>query len=185
MGRNDKLRIKQEYKQAKKRRFMLPPYVYLSYLVVCTLLLTGVSFAGYISTASGSDSGRTAAGIVAVTHDENTTLALDRPDGAATEATSEFNFSVSNSISEVTIQYDIVVSLDKALPDGITMELDGVPCSGSNDNTYTFSDIGTFDAGVSKSIPHKLTFQGDFDIYHTPGSAEFPIHISVYAEQID
>lgn len=179
------MKIKQENKQNKKQIFPLPIHVYLSYLVVCTLLLTGVSFSSYISSASAGDSAQVAAGVVVVNYDTNTEIELKRPTDNNHEVTKNFNFSVSNSVSEVAIQYDVVVMLEKALPEGITMKLDGTSCSGNSSNTYTFSNMGTFEAGTVKSIPHQLTFTGDFNVYNTPGEAEFPIKISVYAKQID
>lgn len=42
----------------KKRR--IPLSVYLSYLLVATLLVTGVTFSGYITTATGGDEARVA-----------------------------------------------------------------------------------------------------------------------------
>lgn len=178
------MKTRQNEKQSKKRIFPLPLHVYLSYLAVCALLFTGVSFSSYLFTANGEDAARAAAGIVVVAHDLNTTIPLE-PSPDSNQISSQFNFSVSNNTSEVAIRYDVVVTLDQALPDGITMQLDGKPCSGNVNNTYTFLNIGSFEAGTMKSFPHQLTFTGDFDTYNTPGEADFQIKISVFAEQID
>lgn len=167
-----------------KSRPHLPLHVYLSYLLIGTFLLTGVSFARYISFADGSDSARVAAGTVVVTYDGDAAIEMIRPtdDGILME---NFNFYVSNSGSEVAIQYDLVVELDAPLPDGVTMTLDGEPCEGNSDNIYTFTNMGTFAAGVETINPHTLTFTGDFSEYQTPGVFTYPITISVLATQID
>lgn len=176
--------MKIKIKQLKKRIFPLPFYVYLSYLVMCTLLLTGVSFSRYISIANGNDSAHAANGGVSVNCDSNMVIEMDYPrDG--NEIIKQFYFSVSNNVSDVAIQYDVVVTLEKELPAGITMQLDGKPCSGNSENIYSFSNMGVFEAGTVKSIVHELTFTGNFDVYKTLGEVEFPINISVYAEQVD
>ena len=179
------MKIKGKNRPLKRCLFPLPLPIYLSYLVVCTLLLTGVSFSSYLSTTNATDSARVAAGIVSVTYDSATVIEMERPT-MGDMVTKQFHFSVSNQVSEVAIRYDVVVTLGEALPKGITMELDGKPCSGNTDNTYTFSNMGTFEAGTSTSFSHKLTFTGDFAVYQPlEEEAEFPINISVYAEQID
>ncbi|MGI5958072.1 MAG: hypothetical protein ACOX60_01470 [Massiliimalia sp.] len=180
------MRIRRESQPLKKQKFPFLLPVSLIYLIVCTLLWTGVSFSSYISSANGSDKARVAAGIVSVSHNSNIVIELKCPDdGADKTVTNQFNFSVSNGASEVAMQYDVVVTLDKALPNGITMKLDGKPYSGNTGNQYTFSNAGTFEANKHQSIPHQLTFIGNFDEYKTPGIAEFPITISVYTEQIN
>lgn len=170
-------------KSSKKGSRQLPLYVYLAYLLVCTFLLTGVSFSRYISSANGSDSARVAEGIVVVTHDANTTIEMDRPGGTNSTTSEEFKFRVSNSVSEVDIQYDVVVKLDEALPAGVTMTVDGNPCSGNSNNTYTFSSMGTFAAGEEKTNTHTLSFMGNYDVIWE--QSERDITISVQAEQID
>lgn len=177
-----------QYEQMKNRRGKLPLHVYLAYLLVCTFLLTGVSFSRYISSASGNDSARVAAGLVAVNHDETTTMEMDRA-GGDTVQTRVFSFSVSNVQSEVAIHYDLVLKLDQFLPNGVTISLY------KNDDTNplgTFSadstqlsvpNAGVFQAGVYSTDQYKLTFQGDFDIIGQ--DYDRVVNISVKAEQID
>lgn len=169
---------------SQKSRLHLPLHVILAYLLVCSLLLTGVSFSRYISSEGGSDNARVAAGAVVVSYDDDTIVEMMRPedDGTLTE---DFHFSVSNTVSEVAIQYDLVVKLDNPLPDGVSMALDGTSCTDSGDHTYTFANMGTFAAGVEATHTHTLSFTGDFGIYQTPGEVEYPVTISVLAEQID
>lgn len=179
------MRIKEKNKQSKRRLFPLPLYVYLIYFMVCTLLLTGISFSGYVSTSAGSDSASAAAGLVTVSYDENSTkLNMIRPsnDGVLVE---NFTFDVSNNISEVAIRYDVVVTLNQPLRNGVTMRLDGVECSGNTNNMYKFSNIGTFEAGVKKTNTHTLSFAGDFDTI-SPGTDDtYDIQIKINSQQID
>lgn len=172
-------------KQKQKKRKRLPLHVYLGYLMVCSLLFTGVSFAGYVSRSNGSDSARVAKGVVTVSYDDRTFMELERPedDGVRTE---QFKFYVSNGASEVAIRYDVVVTLDQALKDGVTMQLDGMKGAVSDDKkTYTFSNVGIFEAGVSDTKTHTLSFAGDF--YEiSPGTDDmYQIKISIHSQQID
>lgn len=181
------MKIENKSRKSIKRIFPLPFYVYLSYLVICTLLLTGVSFSSYISGADASDSARVAAGLVTVSYNENTTtVEMERPaDPDNQMETKGFSFNVSNCESEVAIRYDVIVTLEKTLPNGVTMTLDGEECFGNADNTYTFSNMGTFEAGVQNTRTHTLSFTGDFTTYDTDGTYEYPVTISVRSEQID
>lgn len=181
------MKIENKSRKSIKRIFPLPFYVYLSYLVICTLLLTGVSFSSYISGADASDSARVAAGLVTVSYGENTTtVEMKRPEDPDNQIeTKAFYFYVSNSKSEVAIRYDVVVTLKETLPDGVTMTLDDKACSGNADNTYTFSNMGTFEAGVQDTKTHVLSFKGDFNKYNTEGEFSYPVTISVHSEQID
>ena len=171
-----------QLKFSPKGSLHLPLHVYLIYLLVCTFLLTGVSFSRYISSANGSDSACVAAGIVIVTHDSNTAIELNRPSDDG-EMTQSFNFEVSNHDSEVAIRYDVVVKLDDAMPTGVTMTLDGEPCSENIGNTYVFSNMGEFEAQKTETRFHTLSFSGDYQKIQEQSERE--IILSVQAEQID
>lgn len=164
----------------------LPLPVWLAYLLVCTLLLTGVSFARYITTANGGDTARVAAGLVTVNYEESDAeIRLERPTGNSVE-TNKFEFSVSNGSSEVAIRYDVVVTLDMPLKDGITMKLDGQTGTATGEeNQYVFSNVGTFAAGENETIPHTLSFEGDFGTIQKDMNDTYKIEISVRSQQID
>ena len=121
------MRLKLKHHPEIKPRFRLPLHVYMIYLLICTFLLTGVSFARYIATGSGSDSARIAAGTVEVSHDSNTKIEITRPTDDA-PVTKGFSFTVSNKNSEVAIRYDVIVTLNEPLPEGVSMTVDGKPC---------------------------------------------------------
>ena len=173
-----------KHSQNKKRKPVLPLRAYLGHLLICTLLLTGVSFARFVTASSNADSARVAAGVVTVGYDGNTYMELIRPwdDGTLTE---EFTFSVSNGASEVAIRYDVVVKLSQPLGTGVTMTLDGQPITAVADNTYTFSNVGTFEAGVSETNTHTLSFSGDFMTIPSGTDDIYNIQISIYSQQID
>lgn len=166
----------------------LPLSVWLAYLLVCTLLLTGVSFARYTVTNSGDDTARAAAGQVTVDWADNTniTLAASSTDGAE----ASYTFSVSNNGSEVAIQYDVVVTMQEPLPQGVTMKLDGESCTKSDESTgeavYEFSDVDIFEANGDRTNNHILTFAKESGS-STSGTEnkEYNIQIAVRAQQID
>ena len=184
MGMSDKMKIRQENNRSIKRKFSTPIQVYLAYMLLCTMLLTAVSFSRYRVSGNADDVARVAAGVVEVTYDDNTNISLVRPsnDGTLVE---DFNFEVSNKNSEVAIGYDVVVQLDQALKDGVTMTLDGQTVTAEADNTYTFSSMGTFTAGVSETKEHTLSFAGDFDTIKPGTDDTYNITISIRSQQID
>lgn len=176
--------IEQYEQKEKKSKKRLPLQAYLAYLLVCTFLLAGVSFSRYITFANGSDSARVAAGVVTVSFGDNTNMEMERPadDGTQTE---NFQFSVSNSDSEVAIRYDVVVTLDQTLGTGVTMTLDGNPGTEGADHTYTFSNMGTFLPGEQSTRTHTLSFVGDFASIPSGTDDIYKIQITIRSQQID
>lgn len=169
-------------------RRLLP--VWLAYLLVCALLLTGVSFACWRTGADGTDTARAAAGCVTVQYDpSNTTLALKR-DSVDDVKTEEFAFQVINSGSEVAIRYDLVVKLDEALPEGASLALyrDGEdtplallkPDGGAE---WTIPNAGVFEAGTAQTDGFTLVFAGDFEQIWE--NSERKLSLVIHAEQID
>lgn len=175
-----------------------PPLVQLAYLFVFSLLLTGVSFSYYVSTSSGGAGAQVAGGMLTV---EDLSWAAPRsltlgPDPGS----ASWDFAVANSrgdeVSQVTLQYDVVLKLEKPLPDGVTVWLDGREGqpdtdlwglwfdSGSSGCTcYTFEEAGWFEAGMGASQTHTVRFE-------TSGAAlsedsSIPFTITVRAEQMD
>ena len=175
MRRNDR-------NSSPKAPFRLPLRAYLAYLLVCTLSLTGVSFSRFVASAGGGDSARVAAGALVVTWDDPTSLEMDRPAGGEATAREEFRFSVSNGGSEVAMSYDVVVTLDQPLPDGVTMELDGRACA-TGGTTCTFPHTGTLEGGKWDTQSHTLAFVGDYEAIGEPSQRE--IVLSVRAWQLD
>lgn len=175
---------RRKQKSSNRGKFRLPLHVYLAYLLVCTFLMTGVSFSRYVSRASAGDAARVASGGITVTGAAaGTNLVLSNDQQSAT-----YQFRVSNTTSgtqsEVAIRYDVVVTLDEALPDGVTVQLDRESRSSNNGTQYTFSNVGTFPAGSSPAQEHTLTFSCN-DLAPSKYDYTTNITITVRAEQID
>lgn len=163
-------------------------------IAVCVLLIAaiatlsvGITLAKMVSTASGSDSAQVAAFIVEATGEDTDTLEIDC--GKA-DRTVSYTFAVTNTkdgkTAEVAFSYNVIVTLPEALPDGITMTLDGKTGTASSDNkTVTFADKGHFEAGSSQTNTHRLVFSvPDADSILQDYVFENTI-VSIRAEQLD
>lgn len=173
------MRIPFFHKELSCLPFLLGPV----YLLVCFLLLVGVSFCRYTTGTGGSDSARAAAWDVEVTYTGDSleqTMVRPSDDGVKTVS---YPFTVT-SHSETALQYDLELLLANPLPDGVTAELDGTPITFS-DCKCTVPNAGVLAAGSNVSKQHTLSFMGDFSTI-TPGTDQnIPITITVQAEQID
>lgn len=169
----------------KKSRKRLPVSAYLGYLLICTLVLTGVSFAKFATTAGGSDSARVAAFVVEATGKEKDTLTIDCGAGSttATYTLTVKNNNASEKVSEVAISYDVVLALPEDLPNGLTVTLDGNTGTVS-EKKITFANVGTFAAGTSASKTHKLTVTANPNVVTNDITLD-NISVNVIAEQID
>lgn len=169
--------------QRKLPQYRLPLHVYLLYLLVVSFLLTGMSLSRYVTATSGGDTARVAGTAVSTQVTQgNGSIALTQPG-----ATAGYSFSVTNSrggtISQVALQYDVIVEVGEPLPAGVELRLDGK--TGQLDpegKTYTFVDVGTFGAGNEDTHPHTLTFAAT-DVLDEVVSIN--VTVSVRAEQID
>lgn len=159
----------------------------LAYLLLCTLLLTGVSFSRYITGTGADDQARAAAWEVEVSYTgDSTEQTMERPADDGLETVS-YPFTVTNH-SETALQYDLEIQLDKSLPNGVTAELDGnaISFSEGNSTVCTVPNAGSLAAESDASQQHTLSFTGDFDTTISPGTdEEIQITITVDAVQID
>lgn len=154
----------------------------LAYLLLCTLLLTGVSFSRYITGTGADDQARAAAWEVEVTYTGNSPVqTIDRPTNDGVEEVI-FPFTVT-SHSETALQYDLEIQLDQTLPNGVTAKLDGTAVTFA-DCKCTVSNAGTLAAGSNVSKKHTLSFAGDYEQINS-GSDDIQITITVDAVQID
>lgn len=174
-------------------RARLPLSAYLSYLLVATLLFTGVSFSKFASTASGSDSATVARVVINGTETTTAnTITLDKPNGSTTAS---YSFSVSNAkngtVSEVSLSYKIIVNLPDALPTGVTVNLvksgstaEHTATISNSNKTYTFSNSSfTFPAGSAATHSYTLNFVGGGSLVES--KILNGITVSVTAEQIN
>lgn len=101
--------------QKTKRKHKLPLTAVLSYLIVVTLVATGVSLSAYVSTASGGDEARVAKFNIVVTDNGQTTLTKNFT-AAIRPGDTLGTFDVKNG-SEVAVQYSAkVINLTNNLP---------------------------------------------------------------------
>lgn len=179
------MKLKLLKKSSKYEKKHLPFPVYLSYCLIIALLLTSVTSARYLSSMSGSDNADVAKWVVDVKYDSLDKVEMERPsnDGPKEEKYSFYvkNFK-GNVVSEVALQYDIIITLDNALPNGVTIKLNNKELSFDN-NKCILNDVGIIPALTPTSIDYELSFIGDFDIICSNYTRN--ISIQVDAQQID
>ena len=160
---------------------------------VCILLITaivtltvGITLAKMISTAGGSDSIQVAAFIVEAEEGTPSDLKIDC---AATDKTASYAFAITNTkdgkTAEVSVKYDLIVTLPEALPAGVTMTVNGNAASASADNkSFTFTNAGTLPAG--KAVTHNCTllFTADTNLVEEDFRIA-GIKVDIHAEQVD
>ncbi len=161
-----------------KKFHFLPLYVYISYLFICTLLFTGLTFSGYISESYGKDEA-VVAGCYIITEGDNRDALIECGDGKSNSYI--YRFSV-NSESEVALEYDIMVDLGENLPEGLTMKLDDKNYSDYIDGKYVFENVDIFKAEENKKYDHNLIFN-----VNSENNIDTSLNVSVlvYAQQID
>ena len=176
-----KYRNTREYKKAAR----LPLSAYLSYLLVATMVFTGVSFSKFATTASGSDSARVARFSVSAAPASGQAQALSLDLNSATGITSDhYAFTVASD-SEVMVAYTVTVDLKTQLPTGVTMTLTladtgSVEMTKVSDTVYTYSSELVF----QDSHNYTLTFTGDPETV-TAATTLTGITVTVTAEQMD
>ncbi len=145
----------------KRRKKRLPASAYLAYLVICTLVVGGVSFAKFTQTASGSDNAWVAVFAVDGSGSETDMTAIDcttRLD--PNQLSSDYQFSVTNvengKTSEVMMDYTVQLKLvDGAqLPKGVTVAL-----TYQDENGHTSSVTGVWDPEKKAYV-----FDGNFTL---------------------
>ena len=112
-------------------------------LLILVMLSTGMvagRYARYISTATGSGGVGVAKYDISVSAQSSNNLTL------ASNAPANYTFTVT-SCSEVSVEYDLVIILPKALPDGITISLSNGTTNvdlTAEGNQYVAVKAGTF-----------------------------------------
>lgn len=149
-------------------------------------LMVGITLAKMVSTASGSDSAQVAAFIVEAGEGTPSNLKIDCNEE---NKTATYAFAVTNTkdgkTAEVSVKYDLIVTLPEALPAGVTMTVNGNAASASADNkTFTFTNAGTFPAGVSETDQCTLTFTADTNLVEEDFQIA-GIKVDIHAEQVD
>ncbi len=175
----------------KKRGLHIPLQVWLCYLLVATMLCTGVTFAKYTSTASGSDSARVAKwGVVVAPVADDTTVTINEENESTEDQSRSYEFTVTSE-AEVSLEYKLEVVFPEALPTGLSIQMDDkdATATSADKTTFTFAG-GTIAAGDSdKTREHTLTVTAKLGTAADGAlAADFlnkNVTINVIAEQID
>ena len=154
----------------KKKTATGPLLLRIALILLCmtlfsTSMLSGL-YAKYIAKNNGEDSAR-----VAKFNVEAAGLSGDiTVDASIGQTNGEYKFTVTNK-SEVAVSYDLVVTFDQALPDGVSLTLQGYGLSITDGNTVTFSKIASLAPGMV-GTEHTLTFQLDLNAFTEEVSGE-------------
>jgi len=182
-----KLKSRSKDQQAKKR---LPLFTYLTYLLVATIVFTGVTFSGYISTSSGSDEACVAF-VTAVA--SGTPLSVNNVIDPASNTPFEYKVTVSNAkdgkVSEVTLAYTIFIDLPPNFPpmditvsDAVKDVVNSTETSLVFKSSKQLSVDPALGSGGSTN-EHIISFAGTNE---TVGAySDLPVSIRVIAEQVD
>ena len=135
---------------------------FASIILFATLLATasGVSLAKIFSSSNGGDNAQVSVMVVDLKGGSSDNLTIDCGQGIATAS---YNFAITNTkdgkTAELSFKYDVIVSLPEALPEGISITVDGQNGTTSPDRkTVTIADVGRFTAGNSQTHEHTLVF---------------------------
>ena len=175
-----------EHSYPARYRFWIP-LIAVVYLLVIFSLLFGITAARFRAGANGSAQIRIASFAANAATVTGGDLAIDC---AADETTATYTFSVSNYkdgiTAEVDIGYWVTVTLSSPLPNGLTMSIDGISGTASDDGlVYSFeSDTWIMTAGTQQTANHTLTFTVDPDAITDSVQIE-NVNVSVTVEQIN
>lgn len=167
-----------------KTQSFLPKFIFLC--IITTSIVTTLSFSKYQSTVNGSTSTvKASKPILNVTIAENQeeSLVID-----CNEENTSVNYNIvvsnteSNVISEVSLKYDVILTLPSTAPNGLTIKMDDKSLT-QKGNIYTTENAGQFNPSITNENTHTLTFTADPDIARSCNLED--ITITVYAEQID
>lgn len=157
-------------------------------VLFATLLASasGVSFAKNLSSSTGDDNAQVSALIMDLRVSSSDNLTIDCGQGIMT---TEYNFTVTNTkdgkTAETSFKYDVIVTLPEALPEGISITVDGKIGTASSDRKkVTIKDVGRFAAGNSQTHDHSLVFSVVNEAFLLRDYVFANISVSVRAEQV-
>lgn len=156
-------------------------------IVFATLLAAvGVSFAKNLLSSSGGDNAQVSVLIIDLKGSSSDNLTIDCGQGIKV---AEYDFAVTNTkdgkTAETSFKYDVIVTLNEALPNGLSITVDGKSGTVSSDEkTVTFTDVGRFAAGNSQKHEHILAFSVVNASFLSQDYAFANTSVSVRAEQV-
>lgn len=156
-------------------------------IIFATLLAAvGVSFAKNLLSSSGGDNAQVSVLIIELKGSSSDNLTIDCGQGINV---AEYDFAVTNTkdvkTAETSFRYDVIVTLNEALPKGLSITVDGKSGTVSSDEkTVTFTDVGRFEAGNSQQHEHVLAFSVVDEVFLSRDYVFANTSVSVRAEQI-
>lgn len=159
----------------------------LFFIIITTGLVTTYSISSFRSDVTNNSTARIAKFIVKTTENSNKDLAIDCNSSNTMNAT--YSFTVTNQensiISDVAINYDVVVKFSEKLLDGTTLILtteNGNKTASGGQTEYVFENAGTFSATNGKSNSHTLTINATTDVN---SYFDGTMKVSVRAKQVN
>ena len=155
-------------------------------LVILLAAASGVSFAKNLSSSNGGDSAQVSGFIIDLRGSSSDNLTIDCGQKITTAA---YNFTVTNTkdgkTAETSFKYDVIVTLTEALPEGVSITVDGTAGTASSDRKkITITDVGRFAAGTSQTHDHTLTFSVVDESFLSRDYVFANTSVSVRAEQV-
>ncbi len=146
----------------------------------------GVSFAKNLSSSSGGDNARVSVLIMDARGSSSDNLTIDCGQGFTKTS---YNLAVTNTkdgkTAELSFKYDVIVTFNEALPEGVSISVDKINGTVSSDRkTVTISDVGRFAAGISETREHTMVFSVVNASFLLHDYVFENINVSVRAEQI-
>lgn len=167
----------------KNKQSFIPKLIFL--YIITTSIVTTLSFSKYQTTVLGTNTVRVSKPVLNVEFDENQKKS-QTIDCNIENTVVNYNIIISNSnnnnISEVSLGYDVIITLPIEDVDGLSIEIDGIKAT-KEKNRYTIKNVGEFTPGQKSEHKHILTFKADSEVIRSCNLNN--AKITVYAEQID
>ena len=146
--------------ETKRRYGVRLAFALVILLAILLAAASGVSFAKNLSSSSGGDNAQVSVLIIDLKGSSSDNLTIDCGQGITTAA---YNFTVANTkdgkTAEISFRYDVIVTLPEALPEGVSVTVDGTAGTASSDRKkITITEVGRFAAGTSQTHDHTLVF---------------------------
>ncbi len=164
------------------------PIRWLVFAVLVTAMVTSVTFSRYISTISGVGTAQIARFHVSVSAPQRDDMSFDGssfgPDAAQTLS---YDISVTSD-SDVDVECTFTVSFGTALPEGVSVTLEGAQATSTDKGVYTFSGL-TIPASNKEANIYTLAITVNYLTDGVEGAvnpfdpATYTVNISVRADQ--
>ena len=170
----------------KGRNGARPVFALVILFAVLLVSASGVSFAKNFSSSTGGDNAQVSALLVDLRVNSSDHLTIDCGQEIMT---AQYTFTVTNTkdgkTAETSFKYDVIVTLPEALPEGISITVDGKIGTASSDRKkVTIKDVGRFAAGKSQTHNHSLVFSVVNEGFLLRDYVFANISVSVRAEQV-